>query len=236
MPDRKEQEDPWGLLIPIVVLGIVWLATGVGWLFIPILILACVLFHNIGEEMRIQAKRREMDYWRAPEAGTYTSGHMPEYSFTDRKPIYDRKKQKQEGADCGVLVPIAFLIVFWMFTGVFWVAIPIAVLVIVFLSSITGRSRGRAQIRDYLEQDDVESVQDIADRTGMPEERVRRHIVHEKRSGATDIWFDSSTGTRSSRPLEVVSPDDSKSGCPYCGFALKPADRFCPFCGAPIRA
>ena len=79
------------------------------------------------------------------------------------------------------------------------------------------------------------TVQDLADRSGLPEDRVRRHIVDEKRAGAADVWFDSRTGEMI-QEHEPVKENTSQGTCPYCGFALRFEDRFCPYCGAPIKS
>ena len=236
MPQNRDSDDQWGLVIPIAVLAVVFLITGVGWVFIPIAILLCVLCGNVREDAVIRRREEEIDYWKAPQPGTYTSGYIPDSPQTEAKPIFDRKKQKQQGTDFGILIPILILGIVWLNTRVVWMAIPILVLIIVFFSSFSSRSKASAQVRDQLYQDDVESVQDIVDRTGMSESKVRQYIVDQKRSGATPIWFDPATGTKVSSPTREVSMERTKRGCPYCGFALKDTDRFCPFCGAPIKA
>ena len=96
---------------------------------------------------------------------------------------------------------------------------------------------GRAKVREEIERGQLKSVHDISSHIDMPEERVRRHIVYEKRSGSSDLWFDSATGEGTTKPIVTKEPaGTSRVGCTYCGFALKDPDRFCPFCGAPIRA
>jgi hypothetical protein len=236
MVQNRDPDDQWGLVIPIGVLAVVYLVTGVGWVFIPIAILLCVLCGNVREDAIIRQREETIDYWKAPEPGTHTDGHIRDSTQYDVKPIYDRRKQKQQGTDSGILIPIFILGAVWLFTGVVWMAIPILVLLIIFFSSFSSRSKARAQVRDQMYNEDVGSVQDIADRTGMSEERVRRHIVDQKRSGESDVWFDPSTGTKVTSPIEEVPPVRATGGCPYCGFALKESDRFCPFCGAPIKA
>ncbi len=236
MAKNQDSDDQWGLVIPIGVLVVIYMITGVGWVFFPILILLCVLCGNVREDAIIQRREEEIDYWKAPEPGTYTSGYMPESTPYGAKPIYDRRKQKQQGTDFGLLIPIFILGTVWLFTGVVWMAIPILVLIILFFSSFSSRSKASAQVRDYMYKKDVESVQDIADKTGMSEERVRRYIVDQKRSGESAIWFDPSTGTKVASPTKEMPAEKTSRACPYCGFALKESDRFCPFCGAPIRA
>ncbi|MFX1368914.1 MAG: zinc-ribbon domain-containing protein [Promethearchaeota archaeon] len=236
MSKNQDSDDQWGLVIPIGVLFVIYMITGVGWVFFPILILLCVLCGNVREDALIRRREEEIDYWKAPERGTYTSGYMPEGTPYGAKPIYDRRKQKQQGTDFGLLIPIFILGAVWLFTGVVWMAIPILVLIILFFSSFSSRSKASAQVRDYMHKKDIESVQDIADKTGMSEERVRRYIVDQKRSGESAIWFDPSTGTKVPSPVKETPAEKTIRACPYCGFALKEADRFCPFCGAPIRA
>lgn len=236
MVKNQDSDDHWGLVIPIAVLAVVYFITGVGWVFIPLAILLCVLCGNVREDALIRRREEEIDYWKAPKPGTYTSGHISDSLQYDAKPIYDRRRQKQQGTDFGILLPILILGAVLLFTGVVWMVIPIFVLIIIFFSDISSRSEASAQVRDQIYQNDVESVQDIADKTGMSEERVRRHIVDQKRSGESDIWFDPSTGTKVTSPVKEVPSEKTSGGCSYCGFALKEADRFCPFCGAPIRA
>ncbi|NHJ12709.1 MAG: zinc-ribbon domain-containing protein [Candidatus Thorarchaeota archaeon] len=235
MSQSQDSDEQLGLVIPILVLGIIYLITGVGWLVIPLIVLICVLFGNVREETQIRKREEEIDYWRAPEPGTYTSGYVSDPIEADRKPLYDRKKQKQQGTDFGLALPILIIAAVWLFTGVVWMAIPLTVLLMICLFSYSGRSKTSSRVHAQLYQDDVESVQDIADRTGMPEEKVRRYIVDQKRSGESGIWFDPSTGTKVSSPVKEPPSEKAGRGCPYCGFALKDADRFCPFCGAPIK-
>ncbi|UCH05615.1 MAG: hypothetical protein JSW05_05475 [Candidatus Thorarchaeota archaeon] len=236
MPSNDE-DYPFGILIPIAVLVIVMVYTGVGWIMIPIGILVIVFFSEAAERRRIDSRRREIDYWKAPQPGTQVSGYVPEGSPMDTKPIYDRTKRKDEGVAFGTLIPI--FIMGWLYISTdSWVfLIPLAVLVISFLGSIANSRRGSAEVRDEIQRGDARTVGEIADRTGMPEERVRRHIVRDKRSGTSDVWFDSSTGEAVPSPIRVVEPEPvvSGAGCKYCGFALKSDDRFCPFCGAPVR-
>ena len=94
-----------------------------------------------------------------------------------------------------------------------------------------------AKIKEEMHRCNVRTVSDISSRTGLPEEKVRERIVTEKRSGSSDVWFDPHSGEITHSPIKIVEPTTSSSvGCAYCGFALKPEDRFCPFCGAPIKA
>ncbi|NHI83817.1 MAG: zinc ribbon domain-containing protein [Candidatus Thorarchaeota archaeon] len=236
MPQSRDQDEQLGLVIPILVLGIVMLITRVGWLVIPLAVLICVLFGNVREETQIRKREEKIDYWRTSEPGTYTSGYVSDPIEADRKPIYDLKKQKQQGTDFGLVLPILIIAAVWLFTGVVWMTIPLFVLLLVCVFSYSGRSRTSSRVRTQLYQDDVESVQDIADRTGVPEDEVRQYIVDQKRSGESGIWFDSSTGTKISSPVKEPLSEKTGHGCLYCGFALRNADRFCPFCGAPIRA
>ncbi len=238
MSKDSDEDSQFGLLIPVVVLLIVMIYTGVVWILIPIGVLVIVFFSESAERRRIEARRREIDHWKAPEPGTITSGYTPESPTPDAKPIYDRQKRKDEGVAFGTLVPI--FIIGWLYVSTnSWVfLIPLAVLVISFLGSIVNSARGRSEVRDEIQKGDARTVLDISDRTGIPEERVRRHIVREKRSGTSDVWFDSSTGETIPSPTRVVErePSASQVGCKYCGFALKADDRFCPFCGAPVKA
>jgi hypothetical protein len=235
---NDDEDSPFGILIPIAILVIVMVYTGVGWIMIPIGILVIVFFSEAAERRGIESRRREIDHWKAPEPGTQTSGYVPEGPPSDTKPIYDRKKRKDEGVAFGTLIPI--FVIGWLYISTYsWIfLIPLVVLVFSFLSSIVNSRRGSSEVRDEIQRGDARTVQEIADRTGMPEERVRRHIVREKRSGTSDVWFDSSTGETAPSPIRVVEPEPSAFpvGCRYCGFALKPEDRFCPFCGAPVKA
>ena len=236
MPNSDE-DSPIGILIPIAILVIVWVYTGVDWILIPVGILVIVFFSEAAERRQIESRVHEIDHWKAPGPGTQTSGYVPERSPMDTKPIYDRKKRKDEGVAFGTLIPIFIIGWLYLSTGSWVFLIPLLVLVLSFLSSIVSNRRGSSEVKDEIQRGDSLTVEEIADRTGMPEERVRRHIVREKRSGASDVWFDPSTGETVPSPIRVVGPEPSLStaGCKYCGFALKSEDRFCPFCGAPVR-
>jgi hypothetical protein len=227
----KEDDSPWGLLIPIVVLLIVMWGIGEPWLLLPIFILGVIFISGVAQSSRIRSRQSEYDHWKAPEPGSMTSGYTPEPS----KPIYDQKKQRDQGITCGTLIPIIF--VGWLFLETFsWVfLIPLVFLIVSLIESATKQERGKSRVRDQLQRDDLRTVQDIADSTGMTEDRVRRRIVTDKRRGESDIWFDSSSGEMTHRPVEEVKSAQTKGGCPYCGFALKSEDRFCPFCGAPVK-
>jgi hypothetical protein len=235
---NNDEDSPFGILIPIAILVIVMVYTGVVWIMIPIGILVIVFFSEAAERRQIESRRGEIYHWKAPEPGTQTSGYIPEGAPLVTRPIYDRKKRKDEGVAFGILIPIFIIGWLYLSTNSWVLLIPLAVLVLSFLSSIVNNRRGSSEVRDEIQRGDARTVEEISDRTGLPEERVRRHIVREKRSGTSDVWFDPSTGETISSPIRVVEPEPRPSGvgCKYCGFALKPEDRFCPFCGAPVRA
>jgi len=235
---KDTAENPWGLLIPIGILVIIYLSLRNVWLLIPIAILALVFFGGLSEERKIETKRRRTEPPRTTDSSAITSGHMPEKKYVQDRPIYDRKKQKEEGLALGMLIPIVIIGWLWLSSGLAWpFAIPLFVLVVVFLSNVMEHFKGQSGVREELEGGEATTIPEIANRVGVPEERVRRHIVREKRDGASDVWFDSATGTTTSTPVRAEERATVRGvGCPYCGFALKPEDRFCPFCGAPIRA
>jgi len=235
---KDKTENPWGLLIPIGILVIIYLSSGVVWLLIPIVILTLVFFGGVSEERKIKTKRRRTELPRTTDPSAITFGHMPEKKYVQDRPIYDRKKQKEEGLALGTLIPIIIIGWLWLSSGLAWpFVIPLFVLVVVLLSNIVEHFKGQSRVRDELERSDAITIPEIASRVGVPEERVRRHIVREKRGGTSDVWFDSATGTTTSTPVRVEERTTMRGvGCLYCGFALKPEDRFCPFCGAPIRA
>ncbi|MFW9974433.1 MAG: zinc ribbon domain-containing protein [Candidatus Thorarchaeota archaeon] len=228
----KNDDNPMGLLIPIGVLFIVMVGIREPWLLVPIVILAMIFVSGVAQSRSIRAREREYDYWKAPEPGTYTSGAYPEPT----KPIYDQKKQKDQGITCGTLIPI--IIVGWLYLNTLsWVfLIPLIFLFAALIETATKQNRGKTRVRDQLLNEEVRTVTDIADSTGMTEERVRQHIVTDKRSGQSDVWFDPSSGQVTHTPISVVEPTLTKVGCTYCGFALKSEDRFCPYCGAPIKS
>jgi hypothetical protein len=227
----KKGESPWGLLIPIGVLLIVMFGIGEPWLMVPIVVLGIIFITGFVQSSRIQSRQREYDHWKSPEPGSMTSGYTPEPS----KPIYDQKKQRDQGITCGTFIPI--IIVGWLFLETLsWVfLIPLFFLFVALIETATKQGRGKTKVRDQLQREDMRTVQDIADTTGMTEDRVRQHIVTDKRSGESDIWFDPSSGEVTQTPVKVSEPTQTKTGCPYCGFALRSADRFCPYCGAPIK-
>ncbi len=228
---EEKKDEAWPLLIPIGVLVIVMLGTGVIWILIPLFVLVCVFFGNLNEQRKISERRAEYAPIR-----TYDEPGGDDYGFRPEKPIYDREKQKDEGIAFGTLIPV--LILFWLFiASLSWIfLIPIFFLLWSFFESVLKNVRGTPEVSEEIERGDARSIQEIADRTGVPEGRIRRQIVREKRSGSADIWFDPSTGERSSASMHNYPPGDSKVGCVYCGFALRSEDRFCPYCGAPIKA
>jgi hypothetical protein len=227
----RTDDNPIGLLIPIGVLLILMVGIGEPWLLLPIFILTLIFISGVAESRRIRNREREYDYWRAPEAGTYTSGTLPE----PIKPIYDQKKQRDQGITCGTLIPI--VIIGWLLLETrSWVfLIPLFFLFAALIEAGTKQGRGKSSVRHQLHQEDMRTVSDIADSTGMTEERVRQHIVTEKRKGETDVWFDPSSGEVTHTPIRVIEQTNTRIGCTYCGFALKSEDRFCPYCGAPIK-
>lgn len=229
-PEEKSDEV-WPLLIPIGVLVIVLLGTGVVWILIPIVVLLCVFFGNLSEQRNISERRAE----HAP-IRTYDESSEDGFAARPEKPIYDREKQKDEGIAFGTLIPVVIL--FWLFIqSLSWVfLIPIFFLLWSFFESVLKNIRGKPEVREEIERGDARSIQEIADRTGVPEAQVRRQIVREKRSGEADIWFDPSTGERVATPMHNYPRASSKVGCIYCGFSLRDEDRFCPYCGAPIKA
>lgn len=206
---------------------------GIGelWLLVPIFVLGIIFISGVAQSSRIQPRQTDYDHWKAPEPGNVTSGYTPEPS----KPIYDQKKQRDQGITCGTFIPIIF--VGWLFMETLsWVfLIPLFFLFASLIETATKQGRGKSKVRNHLQREDLRTVQDIADSTGMTEERVRQHIVTDKRSGQSEVWFDPSSGEVTQTPAKVVEPTQAKTRCPYCGFALKSEDRFCPYCGAPIK-
>lgn len=231
----SKADSSWPLLIPIGVLLIVFLGTGVPFLLIPVFILFCVLVGGLSEEKKIETTKQDMDYWQRPKPGVYTSGSMPDPTLTVDRPIYDRQKRKDEGIAFGLLIPIFILSLVWFDSGFEWpISIPIFILGLIFLSSVVNSVRSRSRVRTELSRTPTGTVEDLAGRSGLPTERVRRHIVEEKRAGASNVWFDSRTGEMVTEPIET-DERSTRGSCPYCGFALRFEDRFCPYCGAPIK-
>jgi hypothetical protein len=218
----SKESESWPLLIPIGVLLLVFIGTGVFWILIPVFVLFCVFFGSLNEDKKIQ------------RAGySYSEGITQP---TQEKPIYDRKKQKDEGIAFGILIPVAILL--WLFfESLSWIfLIPVFFLLWSFFESVLKNLRGQSDVRDMLRRGDARTIPEISSRTGLPEEQVRRHIVREKRSGSSDVWFNPSTGERMSIPMNTSGASSARTGCRYCGFALRDDDRFCPYCGAPIKA
>ncbi len=235
--DDFDDDSNRGLLIPIGVLFIVFLITGNGWLFIPIFILVCVLVSDRTEEEKINRTEREVDYWRAPDADTPTSGPTLEKTSRSTKPLYDRKRQREEGVTCGTFIPI--IIIGWLYwiTRSWLFLIPLLVLIASLVSTLHKSTRGRSEVAREIRLGSGRTVSDIADSAGVPQEKAREHIVREKRRGSTDIWFDPSTGGTIPTPVRIPdSVKEAAGACVYCGFALKSEDRFCPYCGAPVKA
>lgn len=235
---KDKTENPWGLLIPIGILVIIYLSLDIIWLLIPVAILTLAFLGGVSEEWKIKAKQRRTEVQRTTDSSAITSDKIPEQKHVQDRPIYDRKKQKEEGLALGTLIPIVIIGWLWLESGLAWpFAIPLFVLVVVFLSNIVEHFKGQSRVKDELERSEATTIPEIASRVGVPEERVRRHIVREKRDGTSDVWFDPATGTTTSTPVRAEEITTVRGvGCLYCGFALKPEDRFCPFCGAPIRA
>ncbi|MBN2230035.1 MAG: zinc ribbon domain-containing protein [Candidatus Thorarchaeota archaeon] len=226
----------YGLLIPIVVLFIVMFSIGERWLLFPIGVLLIIFIADTFENSRIEKKQEQVDYWKSPESKTHTSGTYQEPQVTLSKPIYDQKKQKEQGVNCGIFIPI-FIIGWLYYESRSWVfLIPLFFLFIGLAENISQSMRGKSRVREQIKLENIGTVSDVSSRTGLTEEKVREHIVTEKRSGSTNVWFDPSSGEITHMPVrDVEEPVRTSVGCPYCGFALKSEDRFCPFCGAPIR-
>ena len=230
--DKANLDSLSGILIPLGILIIVMLGTGVIWLIIPIIVLGIILISDQTVARNIRRKSSEYLYSK----GTYVSGSDNVRPFRGR-PIYDQRKRKDEGVAFGLLLPIGVLFVMFIITGFAWpFLIPLFVLVLLLISSFANESRKHSSVFKVIDNEDVRDIQDIADRVGLSEEEVRRQIVREKRGSGSDVWFDSETGRRTSQP-ETPSRgiESQRNGCPYCGFVLEPQDRYCPYCGAPIR-
>jgi hypothetical protein len=233
----KQSGVSLGLLIPIAVLIIVMFGIREPWLLVPIAVLGIIFLGDVFQSSKILKQQEQIDYWKAPESGTYSSGTIPEPRVAEPKPIYDQKKQKDQGVTCGTLIPIIF--VGWLYwESRSWVfLIPLLFLFVGLIDNLSKGVRGKSRIREEIQREKVGTVSDISSRTGLPEERVRQHIVTEKRSGSSDVWFNPKSGEIMHSPVRVADASSMPSkGCSYCGFALKPEDRFCPYCGAPIKA
>jgi len=233
MPKREkideDDDDPIGLLIPIAILLVILVFLQNLWLLIPIFVLLVIFISGVLEGRKI----KERVYWVDTPGSKTVATTLP----VDSPSVYDKKKKKDEGITCGTFIPI--LIIGWLFfESRSWIfLIPLFFLFVSLIQRIISNLQGRSKVRQGISHDRHMTIHEISDELDMPEERVRRHIVHEKRSGTSDIWFDPNTGQTSSEPaIKVDSSASSKIGCVYCGFALRGEDRFCPYCGAPIRA
>jgi multisubunit Na+/H+ antiporter MnhG subunit len=232
----KNNGMSFGLLIPIAVLIIVMFGIREPWLLVPIAVLGIIFLADAMQSNKIEKRQEQVDYWKASEPGTYSSGTVPEHRPVETKSIYDQKKQKEQGVTCGTLIPIIF--VGWLFwESRSWVfLIPLLFLFAGLIENLSKSMRGKSRIQEEIQRENVRTVSDISSRTGLPEERVRQLIVTEKRSGSSDVWFDSKSGEITHSPVRAADqPATPSRGCSYCGFALKSEDRFCPFCGAPIK-
>jgi hypothetical protein len=234
---RGEKDDPWGLAIPIAVLLIMMVLTRFVWFLVPLVVLLVVFALSIQKDQEITRRATDIDYWKAPDAKSIFSGSRIGETGGIREPIYETQRKKEQGITAGVLIPIAVLILLFFLTGTVWFIIPIAVLVISFLGSSAKSQQNQSRVIKELERGDAKSVDDAAEETGLSEEKVRRHIVEGKRKGETKVWFDPNTGTKTSTPIRVTEPQaEYVRACEYCGFELRKEDRFCPYCGAPIKA
>jgi len=233
----KKDDNPIGLVIPIGILLIVLWFTKIVWIVIPIFVLLVVFIGSILEEKKIEQRTQDYDYWNSPVEGSRSSGYKPLDTSKSQRPIYKRREQKEEGIACGTLIPIIILL--WLFLeSNSWVfLIPLLFILSSLARSLSNRFRGSPKVQRELEQHDSRTVTEIADTMGVPEERVRRQIVREKRTGKSEIWFNPETGQRTPPPVRSIqSSPPAETACSYCGFSLKSEDRFCPYCGAPIMA
>ena len=236
----KDGEISFGLLIPIAVLFIVMFSIGERWLLVPIGILLIIFVADTYENSRIKKRQEQIDYQRVPEPSMYSSGTNQEQQMPASKPIYDQKKQKEQGVNCGIFIPI-FIIGWLYFESRSWVfLIPLFFLFVGLIENISQSVRGKSKVREEIRHENVRTVTDLSDRTGLTEEKIRQHIVTEKRSGSSDVWFNPSSGEITHGPIRYTDDETDESakttvGCPYCGFVLKSEDRFCPYCGAPIK-
>ncbi len=211
---NDSSEETIGLLIPIGILFIVFLGTGVIFILIPIFILLTVLGSTLVAKSRIHRSKE----------------HPPE------KPIYDQWRKKEEGISIGILIPILILGWFFVRSGMSWpFLIPLFVLVMVFFGDLAGEARRSKRVRTVIDTGQGRTLSEIADSAGVREDQAILQVVHDKRRGQSDVWFDPSSGTVAERPTRVDETRPTKMGCVYCGFALREEDRFCPYCGAPIR-
>ncbi len=231
-----DKEISFGILIPIVVLLIIMFSIGERWLLVPIGVLLIVFFADVYENSRIKKKQEQIDYQRVPKSGTSSSGSYQGSQIPLSKPIYDQKKQKEQGVNCGIFIPI-FIIGWLYYVSGSWVfLIPLFFLFVGLVENISQSTRGKSKVREEIRHEDVRTVSDLSNRTGLTEEKIRQHIVTEKRSGSSDVWFNPSSGEITHTPIEYADePVKAKGGCPYCGFVLRFEDRFCPYCGAPIK-
>jgi len=232
----KDTGISFGLLIPIVVLLIVMFSTGERWLLVPIGVLLIIFVADAFENSRIKKRQEQIDYRRVPEPRTYSSGSSQAPQIPVSKPIYDQKKQKEQGVNCGIFIPI-FIIGWLYYESRSWVfLIPLFFLFVGLIENISQSVRGKSKVREEIRQESVRTVSDLSDRTGLTEEKIRQHIVTEKRSGSSDVWFNPSSGEITHTPVQYADESAKVTvGCPYCGFVLRSEDRFCPYCGAPIK-
>ncbi|MGV9169756.1 MAG: zinc ribbon domain-containing protein [Promethearchaeia archaeon] len=242
MPRRRkrfhgEKDNPFGLAIPIAVLLIIMVLTRIVWLLIPLVVLLIVFASSVRKEQEISRRASDIDYWKAPDVNSPFSGSHMGKTPRDREPIYETQRKQEQGITAGALIPIAVLVILFFLTNIIWFIVPIAVLVIFLFSASAKSQQNQSHVIKELETGDAKSIDDAASETGLPEEKVRRHVVESKRKGKTNVWFDPETGRKISTSLRVTEPQTEKvRACEYCGFKLKEDDRFCPYCGAPIKA
>ncbi|MCF2138348.1 MAG: zinc ribbon domain-containing protein [Candidatus Thorarchaeota archaeon] len=228
LPNKKQngKEDAGGLIIAIGVLFIVFLGIHTIYLLIPIFVLVIVLISTLTTENKIKARTSERH--RVSDV-SYAN------SYTE-KPIYDQWRRKEKGVSLGLLIPIFILGMFFMNADFSWpFLIPLFVLVTIFFGDLVSDRRRGERVRTVLTESHGRTLSEIADGAGLPEDQVIQQVVHEKRRGTADVWFDPATGVATDEHFRDQVERPARGTCVYCGFALRDDDRFCPYCGAPIR-
>ncbi len=227
MSPKKQPPDSetCGIMIPIGVLLIVYLGTGIIFLLIPVFVLIITLLSSLNINRAIHRKKAVSQQ--------ITNDTIESYP---QEPIYDQWQRKEEGTSLGILIPIFIIGLFYVQTGFSWpFLIPLFVLVTILIGDLVGDHKRGKRVRTALTESQGRTLSEVAYGEGLSEDQAIKETIHEKRLGNLDVWFDPSTGEIVDNRVHAESSTSARRSCIYCGFSLRDDDRFCPYCGAPIR-
>ncbi|MFO7796961.1 MAG: hypothetical protein R6W84_12500 [Promethearchaeia archaeon] len=116
-----------------------------------------------------------------------------------------------------------------------WFLIAVGLTIVGYeLFALQNRERFKNKVILEFKSDPNVSVEEIAQKTGIPREDLRDIIFDLRGSGKIKGLFSSKSGHFKSYPVKEVLKNKTKY-CPRCGVYTDESSIYCPYCGSEIE-